>query len=285
VGSQYAVLAVADPAAQGGVFFTTSGLDHVTHPVAAPDLHAGALGEVLAQRRAWRACSAEGAPLDSSSAVQAGLPPGYPQAHAFLAVPLMTPARTFGWLCLADRIGGDCFDGDDEKLLLTLGGQVGRTLENTRLHSQLRRQSARLERVHAMLGGIQGLIANGQDDEEICKAACQLCIEAGGYQQAFVEVGETSERDDLVELATSNRSPVICNDLQTTQLRVRRREELLRRGYRSMAVLPLGSSGRRLILAREEPCAFDEAELRLLRDVAAGFSLALARNSETAVGS
>jgi GAF domain len=129
------------------------------------------------------------------------------------------------------------------------------------------------------------LIANGQDDEEICRAACNVYIEAGGYQLAFAEVGEAPERDDLAELANSTRSPAICNDLQNTQLRVRLREELLKRGYRSLAVLPLGSSGRRLILAREETCAFDEQELRLLQDMAAGFSLALARNTEAAVGS
>jgi two-component system cell cycle sensor histidine kinase/response regulator CckA len=294
VGSQFAILAVADQSAQGGVFFTTSGLDNVTHPVATPDLHAGALGEVLAQRRPWRSCCADGAGADGgvaqagaaqAGAAQAGLPPGYPQARAFLAVPLMTPSRTFGWLCLADKIGAECFDGDDEKLLLTLGGQVSRTFENTRLHAQLRWQSAQLDRVHSMLRGVQGLIANGQDDEEICKAACNLCVDAGGYSQAFVECGAPAERDDLVELANNSRSPAICNDLQSTQLRVRLREELLQRGYRSVAVLPLGSSGRRLILARQETCAFDEAELRLLRDMAAGFSLALARNSEAVVGS
>ena len=279
VGSQYAVLAVADPSAGGGVFFTTSGLDSVTHPVAVPDLHAGALGDVLARRRAWRSCHTQGTHAD------AGLPPGYPRAGAFLAVPLMTPARTFGWLCLADKLGAECFDRDDEMLLLTLGGQLSRTFENTRLHAELQRQSVRLDRFRAILRAIQELIANGQDDEEICKAACSLCIEAGGYQLAFVEVGEAG-RDDLVELAASTRLPAICNDLQGTQLHVRRRDEWLRRGLHSMAVLPLGNgAGRRLILAKDAPCAFDEAELRLLQDMAAGFALALARNSEAAVGS
>ena len=52
-----------------------------------------------------------------------------------------------------------------------------------------------------------------------------------------------------------------------------------------MAVLPLGgSAGRRLVLVKDQPRAFDEAELQLLRDMASGISLALARNSE-AVGS
>jgi CheY-like chemotaxis protein len=309
VGSQFAVLAVADAAAADGVLFATSGLDGETHPLAAPDLHAGALGEVLGQRRAWRS----GGQALASAGAEAGLPPGYPRANAFLAVPLLTPARAFGWLCLADKIGAECFDGEDERVLLTLGSQVSRTVENMRLHAQLERQSERLQRVHAMLRAVQGLIGNGQDDDEVCKAACNLCVEAGGYRLALVEVGEVrgggtaviaaagslaalpdlalskldsrAERDDLVELAHHTRSPAICNDLKSTQLCVRLRDELLNRGCRSMAVLPLGSSGRRLILVHEQACAFDEAELHLLQDLAAGFSLALARNSEAAIAS
>jgi CheY-like chemotaxis protein len=316
VGSQFAVLAAADQSAADGLYFTTSGLDSETHPLPSPDLHAGALGEVLAQRRVWRSCGVgegKASGSDLTGVVQAGLPAGYPAANAYLAIPLVTPSRTFGWLCLADKIGASCFDDDDEKMLLTLGYQVSQTLENIQLHAQLHRQVQQLKRVHALLRAVQGLIANGQDDEDICKAACILCVEAGGYQMALVEVGEVrssghaviaaaghtmglpdlyhrkfqtcADRDDLVELADSTRRPAICNDLQGTQLRVRLREPLLERGCRSMAVLPLGNSGRRLILARESPCAFDEAELHLLQDMAAGFSLALARNSEAAVGS
>ena len=152
VGSQFAVLAIAE-------FFTTSGIDGGTRALAAPDLHTGALGAVFAQRQAWRSCRGQVTHLE------AGLPSCFPVASAFLAVPLMTPTRIFGWLCLADKIGAECFDADDEKLLLTLGGQVARTLENVQLDAEVRRQSSRLDRIQAMLGSIQALIASGNDDE------------------------------------------------------------------------------------------------------------------------
>jgi CheY-like chemotaxis protein len=297
VGSHYAVLAVADETVNGGVLFAASGIDNGRHELRAPDLHAGALGKVLSSRLPWRSCRAEGDPVD------AGLPPDYPGALAYLAVPLMTPARIFGWLCLADKIGAACFDADDEKVLMTLGALVGRTFENIRLHKELQRQSTRLDRVHSVLRAIHQLIANGQDDEEVCAAACRLCAEAAGYPLAWVEaeqsliaaVGDAedierlakpplkgrAERDDLSELAASTRSPAICNDLKRTQLRVRRREEFLERGYRSMAVLPLSSTAAiRLVLVSTQCCVFDGGELHLLRDMAAGISLALARNSE-----
>jgi len=302
VGSHFAVLAVADETVDGGVFFATSGIDNGKRGLTSPDLHAGALGAVLSNRLAWRSCAAENEQLDS------GLPSDYPGAQAYLAVPLMTPARIFGWLCLAEKIGADCFDADDEKVLMTLGALVGRTFENIRLQMELQQQASRLDRVHALLSAIQLMIAKGQDDEEVCAAACRLCTGSGGYPLAFVEgehiliaaAGDAAdierlagprqharaERDDLLELASNTRSPAICNDLRSTQLRVRRREEFLDRGFRSMAVLPLcGTADRRLVLVSKRSCIFDGAELRLLHDLAAGISLALARNSEAAVGS
>jgi hypothetical protein len=45
-------------------------------------------------------------------------------------VPLLSPKHTHGWLCLADKIGADSFDGEDERLLAILGALVGRIYEN-----------------------------------------------------------------------------------------------------------------------------------------------------------
>jgi CheY-like chemotaxis protein len=302
VGSHYAVLAVADEAVDGGVFFAASGIDHGRCAPSAPHLHAGALGAVLTTRLPWRSCGRDAGQLD------AGLPADYPAAQAYLAVPLMAPGRIFGWLCLAEKIGAECFDADDEKVLMTLGALVGRTVENIRLQTELQQQASRLDRVHAILRSIHLLIANGRDEEEVCATACRLCTESGGYPLAFVEgehiliaaAGDAgdierlaaprqhgrAERDDLSELAANTHSPAICNDLKSTQLRVRRREDFLGRGYRSMAVLPLsGAAGRRLVLVSKQSCVFDGAELHLLHDMAAGISLALARNAEAVTGS
>jgi CheY-like chemotaxis protein len=131
VGSHFAVLAVAEVCVDGGVLFAASGIDLAKHEPSVPDLHAGALGGVLATRRAWRSCRAQGGGIDS------GLPADYPRALAYLAVPLMTPQRIFGWLCVADKIGAECFDADDERVLMTLGALVGSAYENIRLHAQV----------------------------------------------------------------------------------------------------------------------------------------------------
>jgi CheY-like chemotaxis protein len=303
LGSHFAVLAVAEEDADQGVFFTTSGLKGARPPLLTPDLHAGALGRVLTQRRPWRPGGRELA--------DSGLPSGYPAAKAYLGVPLMTPSRIYGWLCLADKIGGTCFDEADERLLLTLGALAGRGYENIRLHAELKRQKARLARCHALLGGVSTLIAQAQDRDEVCQEVCRMAVERAHYRIAYVEMikargaevtcvaatGEHSdieklawrrprdsiEADDLVEMALSTETPAICNDLRSTQLRVRRREALLALGYRSMAVLPLsGCIAGRLVLLADECGVFDDLEVRLLNEFAGGVSLALAQALEQA---
>ena len=56
------------------------------------------------------------------------LPPLHPPVGAFLAVPIASPARVHGWLCLVSN-EGRIFTETDEHLVLALAGQVGRIYE------------------------------------------------------------------------------------------------------------------------------------------------------------
>jgi CheY-like chemotaxis protein/GAF domain-containing protein len=304
LGSQFAVLAVAEEGADQGVYFKTSGINDERAPLLPPDLYAGPLGHVLAQRLPWRT---RGPPEEAQDP---GFPRAYPKASAYLAVPLTTPARAYGWLCLADKIGALSFDEFDEQLLLTMGAAVGTVYENIGLQAELRRQQAKLARGYALLSGANALIAHADDRDEVCNEACRLCVERAQYRLAFVEIaeahgGEASfivgagepsdfeklawrpriqcEADELVEIALSTETPAVCNDLKSTPLKIRRHQELLTRGYRSIAVLPLNGCIRgRLILLADERDVFDPAELRLLSVFAGGVSLALAHAMERA---
>jgi hypothetical protein len=79
--------------------------------------------------------------------------------------------------------------------------------------------------------------------------------------------------------------PVGHRRIPNDEVRVQAFGRLNRSSSGSRAPTPLGSPGRRLILAHEGTGAIDGGELHLLRDMVAGFSLALARNSEAAMGS
>ncbi len=324
-GARYAVTAVTDKANPSGVFFVTSGIELGGSSLPAPALDAGPLGSMMSSRVPWRGRHTDGEPLD------VGLPGVYPAARAFLAVPLMTPARVYGWLCLAEKIGADEFDAEDERLLLLLATLVGRTYENLNLHRALKWQSEKLSRseeqtqrlsdawvknvnrVYALLGGTNLLIARTRSRDELCKEACRLAVRQGHFRLAYIEIrdansgelslvaaagdaeeavnlarrmsAELAEQDDLLALALKSQRPVICNELQSPTPPVRLRSEMLSRGYRAIAALPIGSGSvpvGRLVLLTEKPQFFDDAEMRLLAELAGYVSLAITRRARAA---
>ncbi len=75
----------------------------------------------------------------------ADLPVSHPPINTFLAVPVKTTARTYGWLYFADKVGWDEFSEEDEQFATTLGSQLARVYENLLLDSELRARAAQLE--------------------------------------------------------------------------------------------------------------------------------------------
>ena len=138
LGAKYAVLAVSTTANDGASLFATSGLDSNVAPDMRPEIAAGSLGQVLAQRQPLRVFNPEAGGTDI------GLPACYPPARAFLAAPLSSLTRTYGWICLADKIGAEGFNAEDEKILATLGAQVGRIYENGSLYREVENHAAQL---------------------------------------------------------------------------------------------------------------------------------------------
>jgi CheY-like chemotaxis protein/GAF domain-containing protein len=324
-GTLYAVIAVTEKTGSGGLFFTTSGIDPGTGPPPAPALDSGPLGSIMSSRTPCRLSNPDGKPVVS------GLPSGYPPAQSLLAVPLMTPTRAYGWICLADKIGADEFDAEDEALLSHMGTLAGRSYEGLALHLVLKRQSEKLSgnedrarqlsdtwiknvnRVYDLLGGTNLLILRARDRDELCKEACRLAIRQGRFRLAYIEIldsgsgamrlvaaagdaedavalarrlsTELTEQDDLLTMALRSQRPAICNELQDTHQFVRLRSEMLDRGYRAIAALPMGAgnvSVGRLVLLTEKPQFFDQAEMRLQTELAGHLALAIARRDKAA---
>ncbi|MFY0104466.1 hypothetical protein ABTP95_22085, partial [Acinetobacter baumannii] len=77
---------------------------------------------------------------------------------------VMSLTESFGWLCLADKVGAQEFSSEDELILSVLGAQSGRIYENSRLYLEVQRHAAQLQvqieekeranRVYAVLSGI-----------------------------------------------------------------------------------------------------------------------------------
>ncbi|MBI5439782.1 MAG: response regulator, partial [Deltaproteobacteria bacterium] len=63
-----------------------------------------------------------------------------------LAIPFATPARVYGWFCIAREVGGQAFGGEDEEMAVAVSSQAALAYENILLVQELKAQNQRLQR-------------------------------------------------------------------------------------------------------------------------------------------
>ena len=297
--SRYAVVAVG--AAPGTPRYAAS---HGMTPVeeervtGAVDLRAGELGALLADGRPRRL---EGLRGDGSTL---GLAPGHPAVDRLLAVRIATATAAHGWLYVANPFSGGAYGDDDEQLALGLAGLLAPACERPILLAELQRHAdriARLTRARAVLSGINSAIVRIHDRRELLQEACRIAIAEGQFDLAWVATvdvdspvdvlacaGDDAEGlealaprlrpVDLASRALRELRPVVCNDVSREPALAEGANELLARGYRSLAVLPLVVDRRAVallnLLARE-PELFDADEIEVLLDLADDISFGL----------
>jgi diguanylate cyclase (GGDEF)-like protein/PAS domain S-box-containing protein len=165
----------------------------------------------------------------------------------------------------------------------------------------------RLNRVYAVLSGINTAIVRIRDRQELFDETCRIAVEQGGFRMAWIgmldvngldvrpvakagiEEGyldqiQLTAREDvadsclLVAGALRGNAPIVCNDIAMDARMVRWREKALRRGYRSLVVFPLQVENRTiglLLLYAPEKDFFVAEEMRLLSEVAGDISFAI----------
>jgi len=163
----------------------------------------------------------------------------------------------------------------------------------------------RLNRVYAVLSGINSLIVRVQNREELYRGACRIAVEAGQFPKAWigeVEPGSKSvsliashgadapfferlaaalradiAQAGIVAQAVRERRAVISNDIEHDP-RVLGRDIAVATGSRSLAVLPL-TAGKEvagvLVLHAEMTGFYDDDEMNLLLELAGDISFAL----------
>ena len=189
------------------------------------------------------------------------------------------------------------------KTLATIAGQVGQFFLR---HAQ-RERILRLNRMHAVLSGINSAIVHVRHRGELLQEACRIAVEAGSFGMAWI--GELSDdgrlmlaaawagmtndvgskpatmaearprgRQSLLERALASGKPVVANDLEREDVVGPRLAEALRRGYRSAVALPLivqGEALGALCLYVPESGVFNAEEMELLVELAGDVSYAL----------
>jgi diguanylate cyclase (GGDEF)-like protein/PAS domain S-box-containing protein len=138
LGAKYAILAIADRLESNAPKVWNSGMDRLGGPAPITRIDEGLPGKAYLQRRAVRAARSEITPVDLP------LPSSFPPATSAVAVPIGSLTQTYGWLCLIDKLGSAHFDANDERMLTTLGAQVGRIYESGSLYLEVQRHAAQL---------------------------------------------------------------------------------------------------------------------------------------------
>lgn len=166
---------------------------------------------------------------------------------------------------------------------------------------------ARLNRIYAVLSGINNAIVRVREEGELFSEACRIAVEHGGFVFAWVgkldmdsrQVMPVAQagRDDgylaqinltaseeapgncaLTAQALTDGMPAVCNDIDHDERMAAWRSEALSRGYRSVAVLPLMLEGKPVgvfVLYAPETEAFDDEEMKLLIEMAGDISFAM----------
>jgi PAS domain S-box-containing protein len=128
--AQQAVIGLMDEQTGGvatlvGVGFDAAGMSRLTLPSAdSPFIKA-----LIADRQLLRGTNPTGDP----GAI--GLPDDHPPVHSYLAVPIMSGTRVYGWIGLRNKLGADAFSELDEQVASTIGIQAAIAYENARLYA------------------------------------------------------------------------------------------------------------------------------------------------------
>ncbi|TMG94616.1 MAG: EAL domain-containing protein [Betaproteobacteria bacterium] len=163
-----------------------------------------------------------------------------------------------------------------------------------------------LNRVHAVLSGINTLIVRVRDREELYRETCRIAVETGGFELAWVGVvdkaamqirpvawqgpdenyirlmplgldADMPEGRGLAGQAVRGRKAMIVEDM-TRDPRIKLRKQAQERGLHSLVMLPLLVADEAvgvLALYATETAFFDAAEMKLLLELAGDIGFAL----------
>ena len=180
------------------------------------------------------------------------------------------------------------------------------TLQDATEQKQAEEKIKRLNRVYAVLNGINALIVRARDRDELFRESCTIAVEAGQFPMAWIGLvdRETSRvkpvawgggaeqflasaplsisatravGGGLSGAAISEKKAMIANDIQSDS-RTQLKEQCRERSINSLAFLPLIVENEGigvLALYASEIGFFDEEEMKLLLELAGDISFAL----------
>ncbi|HUW36836.1 MAG TPA: EAL domain-containing protein [Rhodocyclaceae bacterium] len=199
------------------------------------------------------------------------------------------------------------------QVILAHGGEDGSVeylstiIRDVTVQKENEKRIMRLNRLYAVLSGINTAIVRTRDRQKLFEEACRIAVEHGQLRMAWIglldaegiivtpvaragieegyldnicltAIQDAPDGCQMVARALQEKVAVLCNDIATEPQMARWREEALRRGYRSVAVFPLLVGDKvvgLLLLYASEANFFDKEETGLLTELAGDISFAL----------
>ncbi|TMG82624.1 MAG: EAL domain-containing protein [Betaproteobacteria bacterium] len=191
-----------------------------------------------------------------------------------------------------------------------VGARLGKrwfsTLQDVTQQKRAEEKIQRLNRVYAVLSGINALIVRVRDRDELFREACRIAVDAGQFPLAWIGVVDQDVKqvkpvawhglgDDYIQLmplgleqgtpetyglagrVVTERKAMVTDDM-VIDARIAVSAEASRRGFHSLAILPLLASGEVvavLALYAKEIAFFDAEEMKLLVELAGDIAFAL----------
>jgi len=232
-----------------------------------------------------------------------GFPPGHPEMHALLGVPIRIGGRQLGQIYLTEKIGDSEFNPDDEKIIEILAAYAGAAIENARLYERLQEREATLTRRNdqlALLNQIGTALASSLELEEILNKTLALLMahfkveageiflkeEDGETLRLVLHRGEAAEAfwtrnrfkigEGMVGQAAQTLQPVISHHLDRDEQGTR--QAVVEAGFKQLACIPLTARGEVvgvLTIATRSRKTISKSELQLLVSVSAGAGTAI----------
>ncbi|GGV37416.1 histidine kinase [Streptomyces longisporoflavus] len=219
-GARYGALGVIDPAHGRLTDLFTAGLteDERERIGPLPDGRSGLLGALIREPRPLV--------LDDLTADprSCGVPPGHPEMHSFLGVPVHVHDEAFGNLYLTEKRGGR-FTDEDLQLLRVLASQAGIAIGNARLYEAARQRERWIDGAAAVTTALltgepaaDALMTVAEKARILANASAGVILqptEQGGMR--IVAAATAEDTDDPPSTAPAP-SPALQNDLIGTTI-------------------------------------------------------------------
>lgn len=295
VDAEYAALGI--PNEEGGLdTFITLGLSRAEYGrISHEPIGEGIIGEMIRTGQSLRIPEIKDHPKSS------GFPPGHPEMHSFLGVPISAHGRQVGQIYLTDKQGAPEFTQEDLQLIETLSAHAAAAIENARLYNKvlesesvLSQRNLELEAINSlatavssslelenllqiMLTRVMQLFSADAGEiflEEEGGGAFRKALHIGESQEAFYRVERFKLGEGYIGIAAETGRPIWTSNLAEEPKFLRR--DVIEAGFQTIVCVPLTAPGRVvgvLSLAYKSERPFEDRELGLLEAVGAGVGI------------